>query len=42
MALLAAIAAVRPEAIEQMVKPNDDGTFTVSFFGPDGKPFIRS
>ncbi len=38
MALLAAIAEVRPEAIEQMVKPNADGTFTVSFFGPDGKP----
>lgn len=38
MALLAAIAEVRPEAIEQMVKPNDDGSFTVSFFGPDGKP----
>jgi pyrrolidone-carboxylate peptidase len=37
MALLAAIAEVRPEAIEQMVKPNTDGTFTVSFFGPDGK-----
>jgi hypothetical protein len=37
MALLAAIAEVRPEAIEQMVKPNDDGSFTVSFFGPDGK-----
>ena len=37
MALLAAIAEVRPEAIEQMVKPSDDGTFTVSFFGPDGK-----
>lgn len=37
MALLAAIAQVRPDAIEQMVKPNDDGSFTVSFFGPDGK-----
>ena len=37
MALLAAIAQVRPEAIEQMVKTNPDGTFTVSFFGPDGK-----
>jgi pyrrolidone-carboxylate peptidase len=37
MALLAAIAEVRPEAIEQMVTPNDDGTFTVKFFGPDGK-----
>ncbi|MDI1292348.1 MAG: DUF4157 domain-containing protein [Methylobacter sp.] len=37
MALLAAIAEVRPEVIEQMVKPNDDGTFTVSFFAPDGK-----
>lgn len=36
MALLAAIAEVRPQAIEQMVKPNDDGTFTVSFLGPDG------
>jgi pyrrolidone-carboxylate peptidase len=37
MALLAAIATVRPEAIEEMVKPNNDGSFTVSFFGPDGK-----
>jgi pyrrolidone-carboxylate peptidase len=37
MALLAAIAEVRPDAIEQMVKPNADGSFTVSFFAPDGK-----
>jgi pyrrolidone-carboxylate peptidase len=37
MALLAAIAETRPEFIEQMVKDNRDGTFTVSFHGPDGK-----
>jgi pyrrolidone-carboxylate peptidase len=37
MALLAAIAEMRPEAIEQMVKSNGDGSFTVSFFAPDGK-----
>jgi hypothetical protein len=33
----AAIAETRPEFIEQMVKDNGDGSFTVSFFGPDGK-----
>lgn len=37
MALLAAIAEVRPDALEQMVKPETDGSFTVSFYGPDGK-----
>lgn len=37
MALLAAIAQARPDAIERMIRSNDDGTFTVSFFGPDGK-----
>jgi pyrrolidone-carboxylate peptidase len=41
MALLAAIAEVRPDAIEQMVKPETDGSFTVSFFGPDGKKIVQ-
>jgi hypothetical protein len=42
LASLASIADARPDLIEQMVRDNRDGTFTVTFHqpGPDGKTLV--
>lgn len=37
LSTMSAVAATHPEVLQQMVKKNDDGTFTVTFKKPDGR-----